>query len=130
MVLLIPGEANPGLRRGYEFLIPIGRISNPVQLGAECKGPDTLTLSCTASDYFSSGYRLIFIRDKSGFGFHESLDFQVFRSGVERVCKVPLRLREKPDRLLVTPVSGSAACSYIYHRQLLISYPDGHYAAP
>ena len=130
VVLLIPREANRCLRRGCEFLIPIGRVSNPVTITASFPHRDSLLLSCTASDYFSSGYRLLFCREAGGFAFRTASDFQLFRSGVERVCRVPVRIREKPDRRVISPVSGVSTCSYIYHKRLLATFPDSYYALP
>lgn len=130
VVLLMPREANPWLRRGYEFLVPIGRISNPVLLSAVVHHRDSLSLSCTASDYFSSGYRFLFCRDAGGFSFRSAEDFQIFRSGVERVCRVPVGSRDKPDRRIIKPVAGPSTCTYIYHRRVLATFPDSHYALP
>lgn len=127
VVILIPQEANPWLRRGYEFVMPIGRISNPVQLAASQDHRDSLTISCTASDYYSSGFRMLFCRERNAFSFRNVTEFQLFRSGVERVCRIPVSTRERPDRRILTPLGGANSCGYIYHRKLIASFPDGVY---
>lgn len=127
LVLLIPREANAWLQRGYEFFIPIGTISNPVYINARSPHPDSLSLSCTASDYFNNGYRLHFVRERAGFRFCYVDEFQVFRSGVERLCLVRFMSADKPDRRVIRAVTGSGGCMYFYHRRLLASFPNCFY---
>jgi len=130
VILLIPRDANPWLRRSYEFLIPIGAAHDPVNLSLSLPHRDSLSINCVASDHLCYGYRLLFCREGGSFNFRAALDFQIFRSGVERVCRVPLKITEKADRLAVSPKAGAGLCSYIYHRKVLASVPQAFTLAP
>lgn len=129
--LLIPIESNLWLGRGYEFVIPLdGRNSGPVTLTVVQPHPDSFTLSCSTTDYLRSGYRLFFSRGPEGFSMYRAADFQIFRSGIERICDVPLRIRTINERTHVSPARGKSACWYIYQRQLLVSFPETGYRLP
>ncbi len=123
IALLVSSEANPWLRRSYEFVIPLGRTRTAVLLAARLGHRDSLVISCTAGDYPSSGYYILLCRDRNGFVFSSEREFQLFRSGVERICPVPVRIEDKTDRRVVMPAAGPRACSYIYRSRELAYYP-------
>lgn len=129
--ILLPVESNHWLAKGYEFVVPLGSgNAGPVRLTAALPHPDSLHLSCATTDYLCSGYKLFFSRDRDGFSVYGAADFQIFRSGIERICDVPLRLRMLHERVQVSPARGRGACWYVYQRKLLVSVPETGYRLP